>query len=401
MVEFSPIEQAMQIFGEGGFVIVVDDEDRENEGDLILAAEHMTEEKMAFIIRHTGGVVCMPMSNALADHLGLPPMVDHNTSRFGTAFTVSIEAAEGVTTGISAHDRTKTILTAIDPNARPEDLRRPGHVFPLRAADGGVLVRAGHTEAAVDLARLSKKRPAGVLSELMNDDGTMMRLPALRTFAEQHHIPLIAIRDLIAWRWQHESLVSLQAESPLETETGAWVIRTYRDELSSDVHIALIKGDIDAKTPVLVRVHSECITGEVFGSHHCDCGRQLHSAMERIASEGKGIVLYLRQEGRGIGLVNKVRAYELQMKEGLDTVEANAKLGFPEDLRNYGIGAQILRHCGAGELRVLTNNPKKLVGLDGFGLTIVEQLPLTVAPRSEREEKYLKTKKEKMGHLFN
>lgn len=343
----------------------------------------------------------MPVSNDLADQLGLPPMVPQNTSRFGTAFTVSIEAAEGVSTGISAHDRTVTIRTALKNDAKPSDLRRPGHVFPLRAADGGVLVRAGHTEAAVDLCKLAGLRHGGVLSELMHDNGTMMRLPELREFAQKHGIPLISIADLIEWRKRNESLVSFVTETPLETETGMWQMKVFHDTLHNKHHVALVKGEVSPSSPTLVRVHSECLTGDAFASRHCDCGQQLRLAMERIDAAGAGVVLYLRQEGRGIGLVNKVKAYALQAQDGLDTVEANEKLGLPADLREYGIGAQVLKALGVSQLRLLTNNPKKIVGLEGYGLSVVEQIPLSAEPRSEREEKYLRTKKDKMGHTID
>ena len=382
-------------------MIVVDDEDRENEGDLVIAAEHITEQKMAFMIRHTGGVVCLPLSNDIADQLGLPPMVHENTSRFGTAFTVSIEAAKGVTTGISAHDRTVTIRAAISPKAKKSDLRKPGHVFPLRAQAGGVLVRAGHTEAVIDLCKLTAQREGGVLSELMHDDGTMMRLPSLVAFSKQHKIPIVSIADLIQWRRKNETMVEMEAETILDTEYGSWNMRVYHDHLHLKDHVALSMGNVKGNDPVLVRVHSECVTGDVFHSLHCDCGRQLQKAMEEISRKGRGVILYLRQEGRGIGLVNKVKAYALQTKKGLDTVQANRKLGLPVDLRDYGIGAQILRHLGVRNIRLLTNNPKKIVGLEGYGLEVVEQVPLELAPRSKREEKYLKTKKKKMGHTLN
>ncbi|MDB4978156.1 MAG: 3,4-dihydroxy 2-butanone 4-phosphate synthase / cyclohydrolase [Candidatus Peribacteria bacterium] len=400
MKDFSSITEALEAFKNGKFVIVVDDEDRENEGDIVCAAEHITEEMMAFFIRYTGGVVCLPITNDIADQLELPAMVSVNSSHFGTAFTVSVEAAQGVTTGISAHDRAVTIRAAIRPDATAADLRRPGHVFPLRAQNGGVLVRAGHTEAVTDLCRMAGLRTGGVLSELMHDDGTMMRLPALREFAALHSMPLITIADLIAYRRHHEAFVIKQAETELETSTGMWNMRVYRDTIEQVDHVVMVKGMVKADEPILVRVHSECLTGDVLGSLHCDCGDQLDEAMQRIEKEGTGVVLYLRQEGRGIGLTNKIRAYELQTTEGLDTVEANERLGLPVDIREYGIGAQILRDVGVGKMRLLTNNPKKMVGLDGYGLQITEQIPIETAAKSDRQRKYLKTKKEKMGHLL-
>lgn len=398
MTQLSTIPQALDALRAGSFIIVVDDENRENEGDLVLAAEHATTEKLAFMIQKTGGVVCLSVSNAIADQLDLPPMVMKNTSRMTTPFTVSIEAAEGVTTGISAADRAKTILAAINPVARPEDLRRPGHIFPLRANDGGVLVRAGHTEAAVDLCRLAGLREGGVISELMHENGTMMRLPALHKFSAEHDIPMISIADLIAWRCRHETLVRRETETPLETKTGDWTLRVYTDVVTGREHVALIKGQVSPTKPILVRVHSECLTGDALGSLHCDCGSQLHLAMEQITKEGSGILLYLRQEGRGTGLINKIKAYAVQQSEGLDTVEAQVRLGLPVDLRSYGIGAQILKDIGAGQLRLLTNNPKKIVGLEGYGLHVVEQLPIEIIPESDKQRKYLIAKREKLGH---
>ncbi len=397
MTSFGSIAAALEALRAGRMVIVIDDEERENEGDLVIAAQHLTEEQMAFMIRHTGGVVCLALSNEIADQLDLPPMVERNTSKRGTPFTVSIEAAEGVTTGISARDRTRTVLAAINPVACPADLRRPGHVFPLRAQDGGALIRAGHTEASVDLCRLAGLRSGAVISELMHDDGTMMRLPALRAFAEEHDLLLISIADLIAERRRTETFVRREAETLLETETGLWRLCVYRDALHRSEHVALVKGQIHPLSPALVRVHSQCLTGDAFGSTHCDCGLQLHRAMELIAREGSGVLLYLQQEGRGAGLANKIRAYALQ-SQGLDTVEANEALGLPADLREYGIGAQILKDLGVGHMRLLTNNPKKVVGLEGYGLHIAEQVPLELPPLTERQRVYLRAKKTKMGH---
>ncbi|PIR53124.1 bifunctional 3,4-dihydroxy-2-butanone-4-phosphate synthase/GTP cyclohydrolase II [Candidatus Peregrinibacteria bacterium CG10_big_fil_rev_8_21_14_0_10_49_10] len=396
-MSLSPIQDAITALQEGRFVIIVDDENRENEGDLVLAADCISEEKMAFIIRHTGGVVCLPMSNAIADQLDLPPMVRQNTSKYGTPFTVSVEAAEGVATGISAKDRAHTVKTAVSTVAKAEDLSRPGHIFPLRSCAGGVLVRAGHTEASVDLCTLAGLRHAAVLSELMHDDGTMMRVPSLTDFAQEHNIPIISIEDLIAFRHRREVFVRREAETELETETGAWRLLVYRDTLSNQEHVALVKGDITGTEPTLVRVHSECLTGDTFGSVHCDCGEQLNLALEKIEQEGKGALLYLRQEGRGIGLINKIHAYALQ-NTGLDTVEANQRLGFSSDLRQYGIGAQILKDIGLGNIRLLTNNPKKITGLNGYGLHVVEQCSLEVESLTPKQRTYLRTKKEKMGH---
>ncbi len=400
MTPFSPIPDILNALRSGRMVIVVDDEERENEGDLVMAAEHMTQRSMAFVIRHTGGVVCLAINNAIADQLDLPPMVLRNTSKRETPFTVSIEAAENITTGISARDRAVTVAAAINPVAKPEDLRRPGHIFPLRARSGGVLVRAGHTEASTDLCRLAGLREGAVISELMLEDGTMMRLSDIRIFAAEHDILVVSIADLIAYRRQHETFIRKEAETRLQTDTGEWNMRVYSDTITNAEHVALIKGEISPLRPTLVRVHSECLTGDALGSLHCDCGSQLRSAMHMMERDGSGVIVYMRQEGRGIGLRNKVKAYQLQQEEGLDTVEANERLGFPMDLRTYGIGAQILKDCDVGHMRLLTNNPKKVVGLEGYGLHLAEQLPLEVPTRSEHQKKYLRTKREKMGHML-
>ncbi|MEI8229763.1 MAG: bifunctional 3,4-dihydroxy-2-butanone-4-phosphate synthase/GTP cyclohydrolase II [Candidatus Peregrinibacteria bacterium] len=401
MKPFSTVPDAVAALRAGRMIIVVDDASRENEGDLVMAAEHITPEAMAFIIRHTGGVVCLSLSNTIADRLQLPPMVELNTSHRQTPFTVSIEAKEGVTTGISAADRSTTVQRAVHPDSTPDDLVRPGHIFPLRAQSGGVLVRAGHTEAAVDLTKLAGMREGAVISELMHDDGTMMRLPAIEIFSQEHSLPVLLIADLIAYRRSKETYVHRDAESLLQTETGEWRITVYRDTRTGQEHAALTMGQIDPETPVLVRVHSECLTGDTFASLRCDCGHQLHTAMQRISAEGRGVILYMRQEGRGIGLANKIRAYKLQQEEGLDTVEANERLGFAADLRDYGIGAQILKDLQVGKILLLTNNPKKIIGLEGHGLTIVQQVPIEIEEKSPQQEKYLRAKKNKLGHTLN
>jgi 3,4-dihydroxy 2-butanone 4-phosphate synthase/GTP cyclohydrolase II len=370
-MSFAPITDALDALRAGQFVIVVDDPNRENEGDLVLAAQFVDAEKIAFTIRHTGGVLCLALSNDIADQLELPAMVSRNTSRRSTPFTVSIEAADGVTTGISAADRARTIQAAINPAARASDLARPGHVFPLRAQEGGVLWRTGHTEASIDLCKLAGLRSGAVISELMNDDGTMMRVSDLETFATAHDIVMISIADLVAYRRRTETFVRSVANTTLETEKGTWTVAVFDDLLHQKQHVALSMGTMDPMHPTLVRMHSECLTGDVFHSLHCDCGMQLDRAMDVIASEGNGVIVYLRQEGRGIGLANKIRAYELQHL-GLDTVEANRALGLPDDLREYGIGAQILKEIGVGKIRLFTNNPRKVVGLEGYGLESVE-----------------------------
>jgi len=392
----SSITEAIDDIKEGKFVIIVDDEDRENEGDLAIAADKVTVEAINFMAKHARGLICLPIIGKRLDELRIPMMVQDNTSRHSTAFTVSVEAKRRVSTGISAADRAETIKTIIDPNTRPEDLVRPGHMFPLRAKDAGVLGRAGHTEAIVDLSRLAGFYPAGVICEIMNDDGSMARLPQLEIIAERFGIKIITIADLIAYRRRHEKLVRRVAEAKLPSKYGEFSAIAYKSNVDPDEHLALVMGDLSTEEPVLVRVHSECLTGDVFGSLRCDCGEQLAMAMQTIAKEGRGVLLYMRQEGRGIGFHNKIRAYALQ-DDGLDTVEANLALGLPVDLRDYGIGAQILADLGIREIKLLTNNPKKVVGLEGYGLKVVQTIPIICHP-NPYNIRYLKTKQEKMGH---
>jgi len=397
--KFNTIKEAIDDIKEGKMVILIDDEDRENEGDLTIAAEKITPEAINFMAKHGRGLICLSLTPERVDQLKLPMMADMNTSRFGTAFTISIEARRGVTTGISAADRAKTIKTAINPKSGPDDIARPGHIFPLRAQPGGVLQRAGQTEGSVDLSRLAGLSPAGVICEIMNDDGTMARVPQLAKFARKHRLKMVTIKDLIQYRMQNECLVTRLATTTIPTAFGGEFTATvFGNFVDDSLNIALVKGDIAADEDILVRVHSECLTGDVFGSRRCDCGSQLHKAMAMIKKEGKGVILYMRQEGRGIGLVNKLKAYALQ-DEGLDTVEANVKLGFKADLRDYGIGAQILVELGVRKMRLMTNNPKKLIGLEGYGLKIVERVPIESKPH-EKNIKYLSIKKKKLGHML-
>ncbi|HEC97546.1 MAG TPA: bifunctional 3,4-dihydroxy-2-butanone-4-phosphate synthase/GTP cyclohydrolase II [Nitrospirae bacterium] len=396
---FNTIEEAIEDIRQGKIIILVDDEDRENEGDLCIAAEKVTPEAINFMAKYGRGLICLSLPPERIDKLQLPMMTNANSSPYGTAFTVSIEAKRGVTTGISAHDRSTTILTAINPKSGPEDIVKPGHIFPLRARAGGVLQRAGQTEGSVDLARLAGLYPAGVICEIMDEDGTMARVPQLMEFAGKHKLKIITVKDLIEHRMRKETLVKRVAEVKLPTSYGGdFRAIAYENMVDNNVHLALVKGDISPEEPTLVRVHSECLTGDVFGSKRCDCGDQLHAAMKIVEEAGKGVILYMRQEGRGIGLANKLRAYVLQ-DEGLDTVEANLRLGFKPDLRDYGIGAQILVDTGVKKIRLMTNNPRKIVGLEGYGLQVVERIPVEMNP-GEKNLSYLKTKKKKLGHLL-
>ncbi len=396
----SSIEEVLKDIKAGKMVILVDDEDRENEGDLCMAAEAVTPESINFMATHGRGLICLTLSGDIVDQLQLPMMVNDNQSPYGTGFTISIEARTGVSTGISAADRARTVQAAVAPDATPYDLVSPGHIFPLRAKDGGVLVRTGQTEGSIDLARLAGMRTAGVICEIMKDDGTMARMPDLELFAQKHEVKIATIADLVAYRLRQDVLVHRAAEARIPTEHAKeFVAIVYKNEVDNMEHMALVKGEIDPEKPVLVRVHSECLTGDVFGSSRCDCGGQLHAAMRMIEEEGSGVVLYMRQEGRGIGLVNKIRAYKLQDEEGFDTVEANLKLGFKADLRDYGIGAQILRDLGVSKMKMLTNNPKKIVGLEGYGIEVVDRVPIEMEA-GEENKGYLLCKRDRMGHLI-
>jgi 3,4-dihydroxy 2-butanone 4-phosphate synthase/GTP cyclohydrolase II len=396
---FATIEEAIEDIRQGKFVVVVDAADRENEGDLTIAAQFATPEAVNFMTKEGRGLICLCLTEARCDELGLRQMTDRNETPYGTAFTVSVEAREGVTTGISAPDRSRTIQVAIDPSSRPDDLVQPGHVFPLRARNGGVLVRAGQTEAAVDLARLAGLIPAGVVCEIMAEDGTMARVPELIPYCARHGIKLVTVADLIEYRRRHEQLVERMTTVRLPTAYGDFTAVAFREQLTGKHHVALVHGDVEGEDNVLVRVHSECLTGDVFHSLRCDCGEQLDQALGRIASEERGVLLYMAQEGRGIGLLNKLRAYELQ-ENGLDTVEANVELGFAPDMRDYGIGNQILAELGLTTVRLLTNNPKKIIGIEGFGITVVDQIPIETDPRPENA-RYLAAKRDKLGHKLH
>jgi len=395
---FSPIEDAIENVKKGKFIVIVDDEDRENEGDLMIAAEKVTPAAINFMAKHGRGLICLTLTAQRTEELSLPMMVQDNQSSFGTPFTVSVDAKSGITTGISAADRARTIRIAVDPKSKPYDLVMPGHVFPLRAKDGGVLVRAGQTEGSVDMARMANMNPSGVICEIMNENGTMARVPQLTKFVKKHKLKMITIQDLVEYRLKQERLVQEVATTQLPTVYGEFKAVAFRNTLIDQVHIALVKGEIKAEEPTLVRVHSQCLTGDVFGSFRCDCGEQLSKALSMINKEGKGVLLYLYQEGRGIGILNKLKAYALQ-DQGHDTVQANEALGFKPDLREYGIGAQILKCLGLGKIRIMTNNPRKIVGLEGYGLQLVERVPIEIKPKKDNI-KYLNTKRQKMGHII-